>query len=211
VRLAFLHLEFSNPFTYRELARRMVKSVHEVMPDVEIVQMGDGRTPTVPGVDSVVELRIKPNEEFMPYRLRHLSRFEKEAIFLDTDIIVKRDLREAFRESFDVGLTKRDYPVINRDSKENITEKMPYNTGVMFSRNPDFFQAAYEHCLRLPEEKRQWWGDQIAVNYVAKSGKYKVVEFDCGLWNRVPVRADDVGDAYVVHFKGSTRKTWMLA
>lgn len=195
---------------YRELALRMLRSVKEVMPDLEVVQMTDMKTPALPGVDNVIAMSTT-GLEFAPFRLKHLSVFEGEAIFLDTDVIVKKDLREAFNEPFDVGLTKRDYPIFGRDSGKNLTDTMPYNTGVMFSRSPDFFRIAYKYSLTRSKEEQQWFADQISVAEVAKSGAFNVKEFNCELWNRVPVRADDLGEAYAVHYKGDKRKAWMLA
>jgi len=209
MRLGFLHVETGNPLMYRELAKRMVRSAKDAMPGIEIVQMTDTRTPAVVGVDDVVAM--KPTEEFAPFRLRHMSLFDGDAIFLDTDVIVKRDLRDAFEEGFDVGLTKRDYPIYGRQTGINLTETMPYNTGVMFSRDPGFFRAAHEYALTLPLDKQQWFADQMAVAYIAKQGRFKVKEFTCEVWNRVPVCADDLGEAYAVHYKGEKRKAWMLA
>lgn len=209
MRLGFLHIEVSSPLMYRELAKRMVRSVKAVMPGLEIVQMTDMRTPALPGVDDVVAMSTT-GLEFAPFRLKHLSIFDGEAIFLDTDIIVRRDLREAFIESFDIGLTKRDYPIFGKQTGKNLTESMPYNTGVMFSREPKFFHEAFEYSQGLTTEEQQWFGDQLAIAHIAR-GKYMVKDFNCELWNRVPVRADDLGEAYAVHYKGEKRKAWMLA
>ncbi len=211
IRLGFLHIELTDPYRFRELARRMVVSAKEAMPGIEIVQMTDMRTPIIRGVDDAQLVETKEGDEFMPYRLKHLSLFEGDGIFLDTDIIVKRDLREAFDEPFEVGLTKRDYPIFGKQTGQNLAEAMPYNTGVMFSRSQGFWRDCYEYCLSLPKEKQQWWGDQLAVKAIAESGEYKVKVFNCETWNRVPVRSDDLGDAYAVHYKGEKRKEWMLA
>lgn len=211
MRLGFLHVEAGSPQMYRELATRMVRSAKEVMPGVEIVQMTDTRTPAIKGVDDVYSM--KPVQEFAPYRLLHLAHFpaDKPAIFLDTDVIVKRDMREAFNESFDVGLTKRDYAIFGRQSGRNLTEIMPFNTGVMFCRDPNFFMDCYEVSLTCSPEEQRWFADQIAIARVAATGDWDVKEFQCEVWNRVPVRADDLGQAYAVHYKGEKRKAWMLA
>lgn len=211
MRVGFLHIDIPSQTTeFRELATRMVKSVLEHMPFTEIVQMSDFNTKPIPGIDGLRPLTI--GEDFMPYRLRHLAEFEGEAIFLDTDIIVRRNLREAFNEQFDVGLTKREYQILHRKTGEDIAKAMPYNTGVMFSRKPDFFWEAYKYCKSLPQEKQQWWGDQISVNHIAKQGNYSIHEFPCEIWNRVPVRVDDYKpETYVTHYKGDKRKAWMLA
>ena len=210
MRLGFLHIEVSSPLMYRELAKRMLRSVRQSMPGIEVVQMTDTRTPAIPDVDDLIAIRTD-GLEFAPFRLRHLSLFEGEGIFLDTDVIVKRDLRDAFLDKFDIGLTKRDYPIYGRQTGANLTERMPYNTGVMFSRNPVFFEEAYLYSETLPKEEQQWFGDQLAIAHVAGQKNYDIKEFNCEEWNRVPVRQDDFGKAYAVHYKGEKRKAWMLA
>lgn len=210
MRLGFLHIEVSSPLMYRELAKRMLRSVRAAMPGIEVVQMTDTKTPALPDIDDLVAMKTE-GMGFAPYRLKHLSLFEGDAIFLDTDVIVKRDLREAFDEPFDVGLTKRDYAIIGKETGRNLTESMPYNTGVMFCRDRRFFQMCYERSLTLSKEEQQWFGDQIAVADIAATRYFDVKEFDCEVWNRVPVRVDDFKEAYAIHYKGQKRKAWMLA
>ncbi len=208
--VAFLHVDGADYRRYRSLAERMVASVRKAMPEAQIAQMTDVGSVEIQGVNLIVRSRVQKGEEFMPYRLRLLAEWNHfPAVFLDTDVVVKGDLSTAFEREFDVGLTRRDYPVLV--GGVDIARRMPFNTGVMFARGPEFFAGCCEAVQGYSLHDRQWWGDQVAVAEVARSGKFRVAEFPSELWNRVPRFADDVGDALAVHFKGEKRKDWMLA
>jgi hypothetical protein len=188
------------------LAEMMCASVKKHMPDVELIQLTDEETPACDFAYRVI--RLKREEPLMPFRLRHLANLEGEWITLDSDCLVNGDLRQVFNSDFDVALTKRTKPVMFRDV--DVTVEMPFNTGVMFSRNSRFWQDAYKRCLTLPLEKQAWWGDQIAVKDVVNSGTYNVLELSCDEWNYTPSHRDEEISAKVVHYKGPLRKKWMV-
>lgn len=193
-------------------AQIMVASVKSAMPAARIVQMTDANTKPVTGVDDVIRKRYD-GRFLMPYRLLHLKDFPPaDAVFLDTDVIVQKDLSAIFAEDFDIALTRRYKPV--RDlTGYDLAAEMPYNTGVMFSRasGTSFWQKAYEHCLTLPEQDREWWGDQVSIKATADVTNLKLKEFPCDLYNYTPRKQDeDVSNKYVVHYKGPHRKEWML-
>ncbi|MBI3571694.1 MAG: hypothetical protein HY082_11445 [Gammaproteobacteria bacterium] len=173
--------------------------------------MADTDTKPVIGVDEVIRKRYD-GRFLMPYRLLHLKDFPPtNAVFLDTDVIVQKDLSSIFSDAFDIALTRRYKPV--RDlTGYDLAAEMPYNTGVMFSRASgiSFWQKAYEHCLTLPEQDREWWGDQVSIKAIADNTDLKLKEFPCDLYNYTPRNQDeDVSNKYVVHYKGPHRKEWM--
>ncbi len=187
----------------------MVASVKAAMPDAEVVQMTDQATPPVPGVDSVLRHEWD-GRKLMIYRLAHLAALERPAcVILDTDVIVQRSLAPVFERPFDVALTVRHEAVKTLDKTQNLTPEMPYNTGVMFSREPRFWKAALERCRALPGKQHDWWGDQLSVKQVADSGQFNVVELPCEVYNYSPsTENEDVSERHVVHYKGA-RKLWM--
>jgi hypothetical protein len=178
------------------------------MPGAEIVQMTDKATPEVPGVDAVIR-REWDGRNLMILRLAHLAALERHAcVLLDTDIVVQHSLDHVFEQPFDVALTVR-HERIKDENGVNVTELMPYNTGVMFSRHTGFWQKALEYCRQLPENHRDWWGDQLSVKHVADSGAFRVLELPCEKYNYSPrTEEEDVGGRYCVHYKGR-RKSWM--
>lgn len=205
MRVAFMHVEEKtyNPEMQRRLAEMMVESVKRAMPGVEVLQMTDTTTKAIDGVDDVRRIEID-SPWLMPYRLKHLAALDGENIILDTDVLVQEDLRQVFEQQFDVALTKRDVGLI--DGLD-----MPYNIGVMFSRCPAFWQEANEYSLTLPDNQQMWFGDQLAVKEVAQSGRFNVAELDCDVWNYSPnTKFFDPKGRKVIHFKGTTRKVWMV-
>ena len=144
VKVVFLHV--GEDLTLPNL---MVASVLKAMPGAEIVQMTDMVTPLVKGASSIIR---KPyNGKLMTFRMQHLAELKGEWITLDTDVIVKKDLRPIFIQEFDVALTKRTGQILDQDGID-IVALMPYNTGVMFSRNHQFWKLAYKSLLDMPEQ-----------------------------------------------------------
>jgi hypothetical protein len=204
VSVAFLHVGADIA-----IPSLMVASARAAMPAAEIVQMTDQSTAAVPGVDAVIR-RDWDNRKMMLFRLAHLAALERPAsVILDTDVIVQRPLDPVFERPFDVALTIRHEPIKDLDGV-NITPRMPYNTGVMFSRQPRFWAEALEYCRQLPESHHDWYGDQLSVKHLADSRRFDVLELPCDEYNYSPRTEDeDVTGRYAVHYKGA-RKEWML-
>jgi len=204
ISVCFLHVG-----PHHAIPSFMVASVKAAMPGAEIVQMTDQVTAPVPGVDSVVRHEWD-GAKLMIFRIAHLAALERAAcVILDTDVIVQRSLAPVFEQAFDVALTVRHEPVKTFDKTRDLAAEMPYNTGVMFSREPRFWKAALECCRGLPEKQHDWWGDQVSVKAVADSGQFNVLELPCDVYNYSPsTESEDVGARHVVHYKGA-RKVWM--
>lgn len=203
VKLTFLHVGDDV-----RLPEMMVKSVLNAMQCVEIVQLTDMVTPQIKGVNSVIRKPYDGN--LMTFRMMHLAELAGDWITLDTDIIVLKDLREVFNKGydFDVALTRRYGKILDQDGMD-IVAYMPYNTGVMFSRNRQFWKDAYKALLKMPESAHKWWGDQLSVRLAAESNRYSVLELNCDEYNYSPNSENENKDVYVLHFKGK-RKDWML-
>jgi len=131
-----------------------------------------------------------------------------EWLILDTDVVLMSDFREKLTGDWDVALTRRD--VVIAPDGTNVAKSMPYNTGVMFSRNGAFWADCAEVCRMMPEAQKRWYGDQLSVRYVAQRGGYRVLELPCDVWNYTPhVDGEDLADKIAVHYKGN-RKEWMV-
>jgi lipopolysaccharide biosynthesis glycosyltransferase len=186
------------------LPTRMVESVLATHKGANIIQLTDESTPIIKGVSSVVR---KPyNGQIMLFRMQHLADLRGEWITIDTDMIVKKDLSHVFDKDFDVALTRR-YGVILDANGTDIVKEMPYNCGLMFSRNHEFWKDCLKLMNVMTDDLKQWWGDQVAVKAMADS--YDVLELDCAEYNYTPKNADERKDVYVYHFKGQ-RKAWMM-
>jgi hypothetical protein len=201
VNVGFLHIGNNT-----RLAEIMVASVRRVMPRSRIVHMADPKTPSIAGID--VRINSPQDIPIMVYRLRHLAGLGAgEWLILDTDVVVQRPLEGVLGEH-DVCLTRREV-CLDRDGN-NVAEWMPYNTGVMWCRNPEFWRAAYKVCAKLPPKLQDWYGDQVAVRLAVESKRFKVREVSVDPWNYSPESEnEDVSQKAAVHYKGK-RKGWML-
>lgn len=195
--VAFLHAKQDPKYS-----EAMVRSVRANM-DAHVVQWTDEETPGVEGVDDV-KRRPWRHGNPMIYKMEFLREQDSEALILDTDVIVQKDVGSVFSLPFDVALTWRDGPIYDPEGKD-LTKIMPINCGVMFHRNPEFWEA----CLKWCEDKPVgWYADQLAVAGVWKW--FDVLRLHCDNFNYTPKSCDeDVSSRLIVHYKGK-RKDWML-
>ena len=204
MNVGFLHVG-----TDPTLAQIMVDSVKRQMPGVGIMQMTDEVTPAVAGVD-IVKRMPYTDGRLMTYRLEHLAALPNgHWLILDTDVIVQRDVSWIIQTMYPakVALTRRT-GVILGPGGVNIVELMPFNTGVMFAKDPEFFRRCAMHCRTLPDHQQRWWGDQLSVKYVVDSG-FHVAELSCDDFNYSPnSKEEDVSEKALVHYKGN-RKEWL--
>lgn len=187
-----------------DLPRLMVESVKRHMPGARILQMTDRNTPAI----AETQRARYDGKHLMTFRMDHLAALPAgEWLILDTDAIVQRDVSGVFKRQFDVALTRRRSPILD-PSGVDVTKAMPYNSGVMFCRNPEFWARCAEVCHSLPEDQRVWWGDQLAIAAVAP--EFNTLDLPCGEFNYTPGRiSEDVSNRAIVHYKGN-RKAWML-
>jgi len=205
ITVAFVHVGSGSL-----LPHIMVAAARRSMPAARIVHLTDEHTDPVAGADEVVR-RPYDGTYLMTYRLAHFAAMAPcNAVFLDTDVIVQRDLTPLFEWEFDVALTVRDRKVIDPEGAD-IAADMPYNTGVMLSKPSgwEFWREALRVCAQLPEDQRRWWGDQHAVKAAADVLPLCILDLPCALYNHSPdAEGDDVAGRFVVHYKGF-RKPWM--
>lgn len=191
-------------------AEKMVESVNRVT-GYPVVQMSDKDTRRVHGVDDIV--RIPMNEPLMPYRLKHLARcpYDKWVTF-DTDILIKKRFDDVWERRFDVALTQRLHGKCMTPDGVDIAPIMPFNTGVMFSREPDFWYECYDWLCKQEKNSQDWWGDQLAVAHVAQLMTHHVLVLPGEEFNWTPDTQDEKSEkARIWHFKGANRKQWMLS
>lgn len=188
------------------LAAALMRSVRRAMPDVSIVHLTDALTPAIDGVDVVQ--RQGP----APIALGCLEAYaacEGEWLFVDTDVIVQRDVRYIFERPFDIAVANRDGTLRPKEVGTKFMRGMPFNKGAVFSRSPTFWVAAAAHLRTLSEKRQHWMGDQLSTNHVIATGRFRV-EILPSRYNYPPLLKDeDVSTKAILHYKGP-RKTWML-
>lgn len=195
-------------------ARLLVASVRRCMPYAKLVHFTDLESPGVKGVDCV---RRKPSEPMALLRMRHHAGVSGEWLFVDTDVIVQKSaVRRVFKHAFDIAITDRTWPHLR--AAVGFTERMPFNTGVMFSRCPHFWQEVYTRLRTLEPALQQWMGDQeVICDIVNEDSPRYVVKRLRGHKYNFPPQVDVVDDkaleseAFIVHYKGPKRKPLMMA
>jgi hypothetical protein len=187
----------------------MVESIRRVT-GYHVVQMSDLTTPEVDGADEVV--RIPFRVPLMSYRLKHLANFPYDQwVTFDTDVLVKKGLDDVWHKPFDIAVTKR-RPGKVTDTRDgtDVAPSMPFNTGVMFSREPQFWRDAYAWLRKQSDGVQAWYGDQLAVAEIASQDRYKVLKLPASEFNWTPATRDERSDARVWHYKGAEPKKWLL-
>lgn len=189
------------------MADMLLRSVRQAMPGVEVAQFTDLKSPAVYGVDHLLR---KPAAPLALLRSLHQASVEGEWLFIDTDAIVRQDVRHVFaHRDFDLALADRSWPHL--EPMPDFAAVMPWNIGVVFSRCPSFWRAVHEALLKAPEKAQDFMGDQFVACELLKTGRWTLHELPGIRFNYPPKDADDAGlDAAIVHFKGHYRKPWML-
>lgn len=193
-------------------AQALARSVRRVMPGVPVVQFTDETSDGVPDVD---EVRRLPPEPLARLRMRHQASVTGEWLFVDSDVLVQRDVRPVFAEPFDIALTTRNWPHLRPSA--GFTERMPFNTGVAFSRHAKFWRAAYDRVCNMPRDLQDWMGDQQAICDLVVTPKIKLRLLKGSRYNLPPALDGDAETnaelerkAHILHFKGVERKALLL-
>lgn len=193
-------------------ATALIESVHRVMPGVPVVQFTDEETPAVPGVDTVARLPAAP---MAVLRMRHHGQVKGEWLFVDSDVVVQRDVRGVFDAPFDIAVTTRNWAHLRPAA--GFTERMPFNVGVVFSRSRQFWRDVTNRLLRASRSQQQWMGDQQAICDLIPTGRYRVAYLKGSRYNFPPaLESDPETDlmqhkAAILHYKGPQRKALLVA
>lgn len=188
-------------------AERLIASVRQAMPGVAIWHFTDLETPAIAGVDYVDRYRWASAVALA--RMQSYAR-PGEWLFVDTDVIVQRDVRHVFDQPFDVAVATREGTLKPTEVGTKFMAAMPYNMGAVFSRCALFWAKAVERMATYSAKRQKWMGDQQALNDTIRDGGFSVAVLS-NAYNYPPVsRDDDVRDKAILHFKGP-RKAWMVA
>jgi hypothetical protein len=219
VTIGFFYIDTGTDSAAANLAcaRLMVKSAKREMPNVGVVQFTDDATPAIKGVD---EVRRKPSEPMALLRMRHHSSVTGDWLFVDTDVYFQRSVKSVFREhEFDIAVTNRDWKHLK--AAGGFTARMPFNTGVVFSRSPAFWREVYGRLRQYPKSLQQWMGDQEVIGDLVHENEdmrwFSIHQLKGSLFNYPPtIRLEKtegtrIDEAWIVHYKGPSRKKMMLS
>lgn len=183
-------------------ARTLIASAKAVMPDVEIFQLTDGACPQVAKV-----IRIAGDMPMGVRRMKHYANLEGDWLFLDTDILIRKDVRPVFDKPFDVAVASR---VGTYMEGSDYAKEMPFNFGVVFSRSALFWRSALSLLQALPKRYQEWEGEQRVMCAMAKDKRLPFkTEILSSAYNYTPSKKDeDLSDKFILHLKGP-RKAWI--
>lgn len=186
------------------LGGKLVQSIRKHMPGEEIVHLTDETSPQLIGTDSV---RKVPNGKMLECRIKHYSECEGEWLLLDTDVLVMQSVRDVFTgATWDLAVADRACP--HNPQTHETWSAIPYNTGVVFSRSPQFWSLVLD-TWRTSEDN-DWNSEQKAVWAVIRTGYYRVKILPGMVYNYPPKdQKDPCTGAALVHFEGQKRKFWM--
>lgn len=188
-------------------AALMVASVRRTMPNVDVVQFSPAGTTLVPGVSA---LRPTQDQPLIARAVLHAyATVSGEWLFLDTDVLVQRDVRDVWATAFDIAVATREGTFKDEaEARSGCMTSMPFNKGVVFSRSSIFWADALVRICDYSEKRQHWMGDQQAVCDAIASGHYAVAHLP-NTYNYPPkTRHEDVSEKAILHFKGP-RKAWM--
>ena len=184
----------------------MMDSVRKHLPDYYLVHLTDRETAGL-AVDEVIR-RDRGDTPVFVFRTDHFAhcRYNK-WLALDTDVLVKHGVEDVWARNFDVALTTRRKGPCPDTNGVDVTKIYPFNTGVIFSRNRDFWVKCMERMK--PPYAQGWYSDQSAVAAVAETLQFHVLVLPGDEFNWTPFTEDEQSEARIVHYKGK-RKEWML-
>jgi hypothetical protein len=217
VKVGFLFV--GSDSTGRACAEGLVCSCKRVMPDVPVVQFSDETTEPIAGVDEVMRRPFRSGSLAI-LRFTHQATVTGNWLFLDTDIIIQKDVQKVFRGKFHLAVTTRNWKHLKK--ADGFSERMPFNTGVIFSRSSKFWVEAVRTLEASETDDQDFMGHQQVICDLVASGRYDVAYLKGNKYNCPPFVEGgkeggdpDLSDvyvrnAYIVHYKGAERKRLML-
>jgi hypothetical protein len=213
VKIGFIHVDLGGPeaeLDY-ECASLMVRSARKQMPGIPIVQFTDLATKRV---KHVYDVRRKPSEPMGLLRMRHCAGVEGHWLFVDTDVVFQQPVDQVFKRTFEIAVTSRNWS--HMKDATGFSDRMPFNTGVVFSKCPRFWGEVYTRLRSLDPDLQHFMGEQQLINEVALEGRYHVKTFSGETYNFPPLMPDTLSPskiqnrASILHYKGLERKQMMV-
>lgn len=204
MRLGFFTVVRRDPQHYLH-AVGLIADCRRLMPHVPITHGTDETTPKLAGVSKTLRL---PHGPLLERRLdAYAATTPGDWLLLDTDVSLRADVSSVFADPFDVAFADRHWPHLPQG--DSTMHTMPFNTGVAFSRAPQFWQDVLAVWRGYPTNQHDWYSEQRAVYEVVRTGRYRVRILPGMIYNYPPLTADDpCTNAQIVHYKGP-RKVWL--
>jgi len=139
-----------------------------------------------------------------------LKKTDDNVVFMDCDMIVLKDVSEAFNYDFDIGYTVR------------TNSSIPFNGGVVFVKNTkkaikfietwkEINKQMYDnYTFHMPYRNKYAGMNQASFGYLLEKKNYdaKLKPFKCDIWNACDDNWRNISkDTKVIHVKGGLRRS----
>ncbi len=206
MRIGVFHIGGTD--AHRAVAALMLASARRAMPTVPVWHLTDATTPALDGFDGMERQAVSPHVALAC--LEAYAACDGEWLFVDTDVLIQRDVRHVFDQAFDIAVSERAGTLKDCEVGTKFMAANPYNKGAVFSRCSEFWRQASELLRGRSEKQQAWMGDQRAMCDVIASDRYRVQVLPNDYNYPPKSRDEDVSGKAVLHFKGP-RKAWLLA
>jgi len=144
-------------------------------------------------------------------------------LFLDTDMLLLKKIDNFINiNDHDISVTIRTEKalaaMLHEDHKKKFPELfnktfgevMPFNSGIYFCKEKYVLEFMLDSFKTMPQEYFSWYGDQIALNLMSRSKKFKIKIFENYKYNFTPKSINEnIEDKYLLHFKGRRRNLFI--
>lgn len=201
MKIAFYHDHHAD----RHIYERAFACAREVYPAAHLIHLcAAGGIETLPDVTRL-EVILKgtfAEQRCFAHLLTHLRWPGEDILFLDTDCFLLAPVDEVWEEPFDLCVTLMERP---------LHHMMPTNSGVVFSRSPEFWALLFQRNQGLPfnVNDHSWVQLETNFNNLLSKPRFRVSYVAGSLYNHIPEDPAEVAaDAKIVHWKGP-RKAWV--
>lgn len=197
------YTDITNQLTTR-LTLISIASARKAMPDCEILIIHPIWHSVHPSIllaaNYAQPIKDLPKDGHYDYRrCMANSQISGDYLFIDTDTIIQKDLIDVWASDFDIAIARR---------TKIFDSRIPYNMGVCFSRSPLFWAKV---AAQIPKNAKGYIEPERAFSRVCQMAEFNAKVLPDTLYNHTPDRTkDDVSHAYIVHYKGVSRKNMML-
>lgn len=199
------------------LPTMLVDSIKKTNPYSKIIQLTDFITPQVNFSDEIQRFRGN-KENIMYFRSETYlkANFKKPTLFLDTDMLVIKEINEnkifsdknyVFCERYYDGIINPNYLKINKLEKytgQTWKQFCPYLGCLIGAKDKKIFKEIYNNYNKLDNEYKKWNGDQMALNETFK--KFKEIGLVSEQYYAYPIyKGEEFDKVFIIHFKGNKK------
>ena len=198
----------------------LVKSIKKTNSNCRIIQISSKEDRNISNIDEKIIFDFK-SATFMFNRLEsQMAVLEKfgPTIFLDTDMLVNKDLSTIFDKLLnnDLVFTQRKNNFYLNDTFHNIkfseftnktaNEVMPFNGGFLGVGNIAIQKKLLQIYSELPSKFHYWYGDQEALKKLYDAKEFKISLLDSNYNYNVKDISNYDKNICIYHFKGRFKK-----